>query len=143
MRNRAKCKLCESVIESLDQYDYVTCKCGEIAVDGGQSYCRCMAKDWNNFLRIDDEGNVVIPKIIEKGDKEKALDELTSDAQSRGEYDKKLTRADMLDMLRQQIKSLEELPPQAMTCFVTNYDLLSLMMLLSAIFSEDERLEAS
>ena len=35
MRNRAKCKLCSSVIESYHRYDEVSCKCGEINISGG------------------------------------------------------------------------------------------------------------
>jgi len=66
MRNRAKCKLCNDIIESVHHHDYISCKCGEIAVDGGQHYCRCSAKSWENFIRIDDEGNEIIPKIVEK-----------------------------------------------------------------------------
>ncbi len=59
MRNRAKCKLCGEVIESMHKHDYVVCKCGEIAVDGGQEYSRCVAAHKENFLKIDDEGNAV------------------------------------------------------------------------------------
>lgn len=66
MRNRAKCKICEEILESFHRHDYVTCKCGEISIDGGQDYWRCSAKDWSNFLRVDDNGNEFSPEIIEK-----------------------------------------------------------------------------
>ena len=55
MKNRAKCKLCNSIIESFHRHDYVTCACGEIAVDGGLDYFKVIARDYANFLRIDDE----------------------------------------------------------------------------------------
>ena len=51
MRNRAKCKLCDDIIESVHHHDYITCKCGEISVDGGDHYCRCSARNWENFIR--------------------------------------------------------------------------------------------
>ena len=38
--NKAKCKRCFSVIESRHRHDFVWCKCGAIAVDGGTSYIR-------------------------------------------------------------------------------------------------------
>lgn len=40
MRNRIQCLLCYEVIESKFTHDYVTCKCGNVAVDGGRDYCR-------------------------------------------------------------------------------------------------------
>ncbi len=38
MRNRIKCRLCNDIIESLHVHDFKWCKCGAIAVDGGQHY---------------------------------------------------------------------------------------------------------
>ena len=55
MRNIAKCKLCSSIIESKHRHDYVSCLCGEISIDGGNDYHKCFAKDWRNFVRVDDE----------------------------------------------------------------------------------------
>ena len=66
MRNRAKCKLCNTIIESFHQHDYVKCKCDEIAVDGGPDGCRVMAKNWDNFLRVDDSGKEYPIKVKEK-----------------------------------------------------------------------------
>jgi hypothetical protein len=40
MRNRVKCRKCGDIIESKTRHDYVTCKCGAVAVDGGSSYMR-------------------------------------------------------------------------------------------------------
>lgn len=39
-RNRARCRKCKTVIESKHRHDYVGCKCGAIAVDGGKAYLR-------------------------------------------------------------------------------------------------------
>lgn len=38
--NKIKCKHCGDVIESKAVHDYVECKCGTVAVDGGRSYLR-------------------------------------------------------------------------------------------------------
>lgn len=40
LRNRAQCVLCDDIIESKHTHDFVGCKCGEIFLDGGLSYCR-------------------------------------------------------------------------------------------------------
>ncbi len=38
--NRGKCNKCDDVITSYHIHDYVTCKCGAIAVDGGTEYLK-------------------------------------------------------------------------------------------------------
>lgn len=126
MKNRAKCKLCESIIESFHQNDYVECKCGEIAVDGGDSL-RCMAKDFNNFLRVDDEGNEIQVKV-----------EAVKKSNEKEEQSvKKPNKSEMLEMLDQMIKAIEGLPQQAMITPITHYDFVSALLLLSSILRED------
>src|SRR5258706_14336085 len=120
MRNRAKCKVCLSIIESVNKNDYVECSCGEIAVEGGDSL-KCLARDWNNFIRVDDEEKEVIPEIKEK--------EPIKEPEPR----KVPTREDLIEMFNQMIKNIEDLPQHAMTSFVTNYDLYSFMLVISSI----------
>jgi len=127
MRNKAKCKKCLSVIESFHATDYVECKCEEISVDGGQAM-RCTAKNWENFLRFDNEGNEIVPKIIEK----------PIDQPDIKPTDLKFpTKAELLNMLDGMIENIEKLPQQAMTTAVNQYDHISLLILLSAIFRSD------
>lgn len=38
MVNKARCLKCSSVIESIYRWDYVTCSCGAISIDGGRDY---------------------------------------------------------------------------------------------------------
>ena len=40
IKNAIQCKLCGEIIESTDRHQYVTCKCGACAVDGGYDYLR-------------------------------------------------------------------------------------------------------
>ncbi|KFI41919.1 DUF7695 domain-containing protein [Bifidobacterium biavatii] len=40
IRNSARCKRCGSEIESRYTWEYVTCACGAISIDGGHEYCR-------------------------------------------------------------------------------------------------------
>lgn len=116
MRNRAKCKKCESVIESTSRKDEMHCKCGAISVSGGD-LLGCSAIDWSIFLRVDDEGNVIVPTIQEKP---------------------KVTREDFLDALDEMIKRIEDMPKQAMVVAINHYDFVSLLILLSSIFRSDK-----
>ena len=38
--NKAQCRKCGDIIESVHRHDYVKCSCGAIAVDGGRDYLR-------------------------------------------------------------------------------------------------------
>lgn len=51
-RNTARCRLCGDVIESKHRHDFVSCKCGEIFVDGGCDYIRRGASDLNNIIEL-------------------------------------------------------------------------------------------
>lgn len=140
MRNRARCKLCESIIESYHRHDYVTCKCGEIAVDGGNDYWRVMAKDWSNFIRIDDAGNEIVPKVIDKEAEEEKQESLQSSAKQvkPQETPSKPSRKELIDMLDEMVKSYESLPQAALTMPITNYDLASALLLLSTILHAED-----
>jgi hypothetical protein len=124
MRNRAKCKLCETIIESFNEHDFISCKCGEIAVDGGQSYYKASFINPENFLRVDDEGSEI---VIQFKDNEEGNAKVIS----------KPSRKELLDMLDEMTKRIEELPPHATLAPVTHADFASLLMLLSSIFRSD------
>lgn len=133
MRNRAKCKLCLDVIESKHQHDYVTCDCGEIAVDGGQAYFKCLARDWKNFIRLDDDDNEITPKIV---DKEDSAEVASTDACETLNTTSAPSKDDLLDQMRGVIEAFESLPTHAKSSFVTNYDLESCMLLCFSLFKE-------
>lgn len=121
MRNIAKCKLCSSIIESFHSLDFVTCKCGEISVDAGESL-KCFANNWENFLRIDDRGNEIVVGVEKK---------------ESSDNTKKPNKKDLLDMLDHMIKAIEILPENAMTLPINHYDHYSLLLLLSSILRSD------
>lgn len=127
MRNRAKCKLCQSIIESFHQHDYVTCKCEEISIDGGTTYFRAMAKNWGNFLRIDDLDNEIVVTVKDKDEPEKE--------EVKPLYNAEMTREDKLKMLDEMIKSYETLPKHAIEAPITGYDLVSLLLLVKSLLS--------
>ena len=125
-RNRAKCKLCGSIIESYHSTDYVTCKCSAIAVDGGDAMY-CFAQDFDNFLRVDDNDNEIVPKVIAK------LDEDSIES-PKDPIHTKLTKVELIKMLDDMIENVDRLPQAAMTAPISHYDYYSLMLLLSSLF---------
>ena len=128
MINKAKCKLCGSIIQSFHAQDLVLCNCGEISVDGGDAL-RCASKNWSNFIRVDDEGNEIIPKIIDKANEN--INTL------QGAPITKPTKKELIQTLDEMRKNIENLPPQAMTSAINHYDWASLLILLSALFRSD------
>jgi len=61
-KNMAKCALCSDKIISKHRHDWVSCKCGEIFIDGGNDYWRAGAKDFRNLLRY--KKGKWVPSII-------------------------------------------------------------------------------
>lgn len=51
-RNRAKCKLCGDILESTYTHDSVTCKCGNLSVDGGHDYIKRSFKRPGSFIEL-------------------------------------------------------------------------------------------
>lgn len=129
MRNRAKCKLCNDVLESFHRTDYVECSCKEIAVDGGNDYFRASARDWRNFLRIDDEDNEIPIKFEDSNMVENKSSEESSP----------LTKSEKMELLINLVKSMENLPPQAMNNPITHYDLFHFGALIVSYLRDLEK----
>lgn len=119
MKNIAKCKLCQSVIESFTVNDTVSCKCGEITISGGNETFYSTANDYANFLRVDDEGNEIVVIVKES---------------HNSEPKSKSSIQDLLKMLDEMIASIDKLPSQAMYTPVNHYDFVSSLILVSSIF---------
>lgn len=122
MRNRAKCKKCQQIIESVDKY--IVCSCREIGI-GPHLYAA--ARDWDNFVRIDDDGNEISVRYEDKGnDQDQEI--------NKQEEAHKPTKDDMIRMLDEMVKSYENLPQPALLSPVSHSDFLSLLMLVSSLF---------
>jgi hypothetical protein len=124
-RNRAKCRLCNEIIESLHQHDFQSCSCGEISVDGGTSYYRCLAKDIKNFIRIGENDEEIEVRFKEEEEEEEK------------QPPKPLTsREEKLDEMRIMLEQLSEMPEGAMSLFVSQYELYSYMLLVYSILKD-------
>lgn len=51
-RNSIQCKECGDIIESTGVHDYVTCRCGACAVDGGHEYLRRCFKSKDCYIEL-------------------------------------------------------------------------------------------
>ena len=60
LANQAQCKICKQVIQSKHRHDFVSCKCGEISVDGGVDYVRRLARDLDSIIDLSIYGEVSI-----------------------------------------------------------------------------------
>ena len=61
--NKIRCKKCGDIIESKTVYDFRSCKCGSVAVDGGHNYLRRVGnlEDWEDLSEyevIEDENTI-------------------------------------------------------------------------------------
>ena len=72
----------------------------------------CSARDWANFLRVDDEGNEIVPTIQDKPNS--------------------TTKKDLIYALDELIRKIEEMPPNAMVTMINHYDYLTLLVWLSS-----------
>jgi hypothetical protein len=126
MRNRAKCKLCKDEIESLTLHDYVSCSCGEISIDGGSQHLGCHAKDFGNFLRLDDDGRELPVKLVED----------LGDAHEVGKEEGPeipLTQEQKIQLVDHMISYYEELPQHALLSPPTQYDLKAIYLMIKRI----------
>ena len=57
VRNAAMCNKCGDIIESKYRHDFVWCKCGAIAVDGGTDYLKRTGNpdDFHDLSEVKDE----------------------------------------------------------------------------------------
>jgi hypothetical protein len=121
MKNIAKCKICQSVIESFHRDDYVSCSCREISIWGGPDNYNVSYQNINNFLRIDDKGNEIVVKEENPKEDVKKLDT------------PKPSKEDLIKMLDEMANNIEKLPSHAKFNPVNQYDLQALISLLSLI----------
>lgn len=69
IKNRARCKNCGDIIESRHTHEMVWCSCQSIAVDGGHSYLRWMAKDLKDIEDLSICLSVYLTCLIQKIEK--------------------------------------------------------------------------
>jgi hypothetical protein len=131
MRNRAKCKVCGDILESFHEHDWVSCKCAEISICGGNIRLECAAKDWKNFLRVDDLDHIIVPKVVQKDAEKLQQDDNAITLQSdRPDFKEKL------DMLKSMVNHFEELPKHVMESPINHYDFYSMALVIISLLEQ-------
>ena len=87
---------------------------------------RALAGSWDNFLRIDDDGNEILVKVLNP---DNPPQQPVKDVQSP-----RPNREELLQMLDGMRENIERLPPHALAGPINHYDFSSLLLLLSALF---------
>jgi len=65
-RHRVQCLNCMSIIESLHTHHFVSCECGDCAVDGVPDEARTLAKDFDKVFELPTDDPVQNKLITEK-----------------------------------------------------------------------------
>lgn len=107
---RAKCKLCKDILETEGNEHF--CGCGEISIGGNNDPARCSARDFKNFVRVDDEGNEIEVEYKEH---------------------KKITKETLRKTIQGMIEDIDKLPPAGKQMSANQFDMLSIYYLLSAL----------
>ena len=128
MKNRAKCRLCQTLIESFFERDFITCKCGEISVFGGDGM-HTKAKDYANFLRVDEMGNEIPVKYVSVHEDEKSNGQPT-------DAPKEFSKAELIEELETFIKNDLQLPDDAHIQHISFVDLLRYMVPILSILKK-------
>jgi hypothetical protein len=120
VKNRAKCRLCSSIIESHFMGDVVTCKCGEITVYDGAAL-RMECRNIENFLRVDDLGNEIVVTYVDKQPDSQEDEPIHKELEGIG-------KSDLIDFLDHKVKQFANLPDHVKLSHVTCVDLYDFML---------------
>jgi hypothetical protein len=52
LKNSIQCLECGDIIESKNRHDYVSCKCGNVSVDGGTDYLKRGFKKMDSWIDL-------------------------------------------------------------------------------------------
>ena len=52
--NKARCLICQALVESKHRHDFVTCPCGNLSVDGGLDYLKRIIMIDGKVLELSD-----------------------------------------------------------------------------------------
>lgn len=66
IRNAIQCKFCGEIIESQYRHDYIECKCGACAVDGGHDYLRRSYRSKDCYIDLSE--TIEVTGSTEEGD---------------------------------------------------------------------------
>lgn len=89
---------------------------------------QCGAENWDNFLRVDDNGNDIVVKVRDTFEPKSNHEDIIS------KIDDRPTKEELIGVLDDMIAKIDTLPQHTMTAPINHYDYSALLMLLSSIF---------
>lgn len=114
---KSKCKLCDEIVEK-KMNEIVSCRCGEISLDGVTKTVKCKTSR-ENYVEVDGDGFEIISEMS---------------------VDKRKTRLEeLLSMLDEMERDISRLPSDGMLQPINHYDMSSLILLLSTILKNMKR----
>lgn len=120
------------IIESFHEHDRVECKCGEISISGGNTKYITAARDYANFLRVDENDNEIRVTVQDSPKEMPVLQPEQISAPVR-----QPSRAEFINELQTMFNEIERLPQNAQFAPVTQYDHYRLIGLLLVILRLD------
>ncbi len=130
---KAKCKLCNNIIEIKNRTDMFSCPCGEITIDYITTQLHASIKtDKTNLLFVDDDNNEILNKTLETEDAAwidgKSIEDPTSEEINTH------SRRELLSMVDALILNIDRMPQEAKYAPVTHSDFSELLTLIASLF---------
>lgn len=135
---RAKCKLCNNIIEIKNRIDMFSCPCGEITIDFITAQLHASIKtDKTNLLFVDDDDNEIVTKTLDSEnvawiDGKSIVDpkekEMMNEDVNLG------SRRELLSMIDALIHNIDSMPNQGRFAPVTHSDFAEILSLVAALF---------
>lgn len=134
MTDKAKCKLCSTIIEiSEDIQGIKICSCGEIGLGKALGKLTLIANDFKNIIRIDDDGKEYETRISERRANKESSPEIPDSSNAEkdakgsdmGDTDispLKPDRESIIEILEAMIQTIEGMPQHARLAPITHAD---------------------
>ena len=127
---RAKCKLCNNIVEIKNRIDMFSCPCGEITIDYITAHMHASLKtDKSNLLFVDEDDNEIVPAswTTEQIIIDRKVEEMGEDVNLG-------SRRELLSMIDALIHNIDSMPNQGRFAPVTHSDFAELLSLVAALF---------
>jgi hypothetical protein len=85
--NRARCNKCKDLLHSKYTHDFVSCSCGAVFIDGGDSYRRMGGEIQDIIIVRDDDTEVPLAELEAARKKEEQIEEPAKEAAKEAEHD--------------------------------------------------------
>jgi hypothetical protein len=98
--NKARCKKCDTVIESKHRHDFKWCKCESVAVDGGHDYLRRCGnrEDWEELSVAEEVKELSFKEFVDKyAGWDKGRDNVLAAVKAKNDHDLRVGTYEVAD----------------------------------------------